>query len=191
MLPAMTAAFAIFDTALGAAAIVWRAARVTGLHLPEPDPARVRAAVARRHPNAAEAGPPAAILPAVEGVQALLAGVRVDLGEVPLDLSDAPAFHRQVYEVARTIPPGRTLTYGEIAERLGDAGLARAVGQALGQNPTPILVPCHRVLAAGGGAGGFSARGGVKTKLKLLEIEGALAAASLPLFAPRARQPEA
>jgi methylated-DNA-[protein]-cysteine S-methyltransferase len=78
-----------------------------------------------------------------------------------------------VFEIARTIPPGRTLSYGEVAQALGDATLARAVGQALGRNPFPIIVPCHRVLAAGGKAGGFSAPGGVKTKARLLEIEGA------------------
>ena len=80
-------------------------------------------------------------------------------------------FDTAVYRVARDIPPGETLTYGEIAERLDDPGAARAVGQALGANPIPIIIPCHRVLAAGGRAGGFSAPGGVATKLELLEIE--------------------
>ena len=82
-------------------------------------------------------------------------------------------FERRVYDVARTIAPGATLTYGEIAARLGDRGLARDVGQALGRNPFPLIVPCHRVLAAGGKVGGFSANGGVTTKLRLLTIEGA------------------
>lgn len=91
---------------------------------------------------------------------------------VPLDLSRVPPFHARVYEVARTIPPGTTLTYGEIARRLGEPGAARAVGQALGANPFAPIVPCHRVLAAGGGTGGFSADGGVATKRRLLEIEG-------------------
>ena len=86
-----------------------------------------------------------------------------------------PPFHRRVYEVARTIPPGATLSYGEIATRLGAPGSARAVGQALGRNPFAIVVPCHRVLAAGGKLGGFSANGGVTTKLRLLSIEGAQA----------------
>jgi methylated-DNA-[protein]-cysteine S-methyltransferase len=84
-----------------------------------------------------------------------------------------PAFHRRVYEFARTIAPGRTMTYGEIAAHLGDPTAARAVGQALGANPFAIIVPCHRVLAAGGRAGGFSAPGGVDTKRRLLEIERA------------------
>ena len=106
---------------------------------------------------------------------ALLGGARPDLTSVPLDLSGVPEFHRRAYEVARTIPPGRTLTYGDIAHRLGQPGSAQAVGQAMGHNPFPIIVPCHRVLAAGGKDGGFSARGGVGTKRRMLVIEGALA----------------
>ena len=104
---------------------------------------------------------------------ALLNGERRDLNDVTIDTQALPAFNRKVYDIARTIPPGATLTYGEIAERLGDKLLARAVGQALGENPIPLIVPCHRVLAAGGKTGGFSAPGGVVTKLQLLTIEGA------------------
>ncbi len=99
-----------------------------------------------------------------------------------LDLEQVPPFHRRVYEVARTIPPGSTLTYGEIASRLGEPRLARDVGQALGRNPFAIVVPCHRVVAAGGKTGGFSAGGGVRTKLRMLAIEGAPAAGTIPLF---------
>ena len=114
---------------------------------------------------------------------ALLAGEPSDLSAAPLDLDGVPAFHRRVYDLARRIPPGETLTYGEIAGRLGDPSQARAVGQALGANPIPILVPCHRVFAANGRMGGFSAPGGVSTKLRLLEIEGARANAIPSLFA--------
>jgi methylated-DNA-[protein]-cysteine S-methyltransferase len=103
----------------------------------------------------------------------LLAGEEVDLGEVELDLSDVPEFQREVYRVARSLPRGVTMTYGEVAARVGAAGAAQAVGQAMGHNPFPIVVPCHRVVAAGGGNGGFSAPGGVDTKLRLLAIEGA------------------
>ncbi|MFC3076943.1 methylated-DNA--[protein]-cysteine S-methyltransferase [Phenylobacterium terrae] len=179
----MQTAFAIFDTALGHAAVVWRETGIVGVHLPELEPERTRAGVLRRYPEAAPAEPPAGVAAAILGVQALLRGEAADLTGVELDLSASPAFNRRVYEIARAIPPGRTLTYGEVAEQLGDPLLARAVGQALGQNPCAIIVPCHRVLAAGGRTGGFSARGGVKTKLKLLEIEGALAPDTLPLFA--------
>ena len=106
-------------------------------------------------------------------VSALLRGEPKGLDDVTLDMEGVPDFNRRVYEVARTIPWGATLSYGEIAKRLGDPGVARDVGQALGQNPFAIVVPCHRVLAAGGKWGGFSARGGVSTKRRLLSIEAA------------------
>jgi methylated-DNA-[protein]-cysteine S-methyltransferase len=102
-----------------------------------------------------------------------LRGEPSDLSDVTIDVDKVPEFNRKVYDIARSIPPGATLTYGEIAERLGDKLLARDVGQALGQNPIPLIVPCHRVLAAGGKTGGFSAPGGVVSKLRLLTIEGA------------------
>jgi methylated-DNA-[protein]-cysteine S-methyltransferase len=89
-------------------------------------------------------------------------------------MTQVPDFERNVYAIAREIPPGQTLTYGEIAEQLGDKLLARDVGQAMGRNPFPIVVPCHRVVAANGKLGGFSAPGGANTKLKLLAIEGAV-----------------
>jgi methylated-DNA-[protein]-cysteine S-methyltransferase len=120
-----------------------------------------------------EAQPPAFVQAAVVRVQRLLEGARDDLCDLPLDLATVPEFHRRVYEVARAIPPGEVLTYGEVARRLGDPGASRAVGQALGANPFAPVVPCHRVLAAGGRSGGFSAEGGALTKLKMLEIEGA------------------
>ena len=118
----------------------------------------------------------------MDGISALLRGEATDLSSAVLDMEQVPTFNRRVYEVARTIPRGSTLTYGEIAARLGERQLAREVGQALGQNPFAIVVPCHRVVAAGGKPGGFSARGGVKTKLRMLAIEGAPAAGTLPLF---------
>jgi methylated-DNA-[protein]-cysteine S-methyltransferase len=103
-----------------------------------------------------------------------------------------PAFNRKVYEVALAIPHGETLTYGEVAQRIGEPGAARAVGVALGQNPWPIIVPCHRVLAAGGKAGGFSADGGVETKLRILTIEKARTSAAPSLFdaLPLAARPQ-
>lgn len=102
----------------------------------------------------------------VDDIAALLNGEPRDLGYAKIDTAALPDFHRRVYDVARTIPAGATLSYGEVAARLGDRLLAREVGEALGQNPFPIIVPCHRVLAAGGKMGGFSARGGVRTKLR-------------------------
>ena len=114
---------------------------------------------------------------------ALLHGEPTDLSGVPLDMDRVPSFERQVYELARRIPPGETVSYGHIATQLGDVRLARDVGQALARNPFPIVVPCHRVIAAGGKLGGFSARGGVATKQRLLSIERAHVSWQLPLEA--------
>jgi methylated-DNA-[protein]-cysteine S-methyltransferase len=169
-----TQGFTLFDTAIGRCAIAWGDAGVTAVTLPEPSEAATRARVARRHPNAREqASPPDDVAAAIDAIQRLLDGQKNDLSAIALDMSAIPDFERRVYVETRSIPPGETLTYGDIATRLGDIGLSRAVGQALGRNPFPIVVPCHRVLAAGGKSGGFSAPGGVDTKRRMLEIEGA------------------
>jgi methylated-DNA-[protein]-cysteine S-methyltransferase len=173
-------AFALFETTIGTCGIMWGGAGVVGFQLPEETPTKTRARVRRRFPAAREAAPPADISSTIRDVVALLEGDVRDLSSVPLDMTDVPEFHRRVYEVARTIPPGATLTYGEIAARLAAPGSARAVGQALGRNPFAVIVPCHRVLAAGGKMGGFSANGGVATKRRILEIERA------PGIGPRA-----
>jgi methylated-DNA-[protein]-cysteine S-methyltransferase len=175
--------YALIDTAIGVAGIAWNEAGLVACHLPEPSAETARRSFLRRFPEAIDASVPEALAPTVAGIQALLRGEKTDLTSTPLDLARTPAFHAQVYEITRAIPPGETLTYGEIAVQLGDKLLARDVGQALGKNPWPIIVPCHRVTAAGGKPGGFSARGGVNTKLKLLAIEGAKAAAQADLFA--------
>ena len=165
--------FALFDTAIGACAIAWGDGGVVGVRFPEATTERTRATVARRFPAAAEADPPGVVREAIGRIVALLDGEPADLTGVALDLGGVSDFQRRVYAVARRIPPGRTMTYGEIAAELGDRNLAREVGQALGRNPFPIIVPCHRVLAAGGRTGGFSARGGVDAKMRLLTIEKA------------------
>jgi len=165
--------YTLFETAIGTCGIVWTARGVCGIQLPEKDATATHARVQRRHPTAIKASPPPAIRRAIDGIVALLAGEKRDLGDIVIDDERQSDFNKRVYAIARTIPPGKTMTYGEIAERLGDKTLARAVGQAMGENPTPIVMPCHRVLAAGGKTGGFSAPGGVVTKLQLLTIEGA------------------
>ncbi|HEY2797056.1 MAG TPA: methylated-DNA--[protein]-cysteine S-methyltransferase [Thermoanaerobaculia bacterium] len=179
----MTTTFAIFDTAIGACGIAWGERGITNAWLPEADPAALRRKIARSLPDSREGALSEAILSMIDAIVALLAGEPMDLSAVPLDLDGVPEFYRRVYELARAIPPGQTLAYGEVASRLGDPTQARAVGQALGANPIPILIPCHRVLAANGRTGGFSAPGGVSTKLRLLEIEGARASAIPTLFA--------
>ncbi len=178
--------FAVFETAIGWAGIAWAEQGLIGAHLPERDPGVVRKSFARRFPEATEAALPPELAPVMESIRALMQREKADLSTAPLDLARVPEFNAKVYEIARRIPPGETLTYGDIAKQLGDRLLARDVGAALGKNPWPIVVPCHRVTAAGGKLGGFSARGGAMTKLKLLEIEGAAAAAQ----AKPARKPE-
>ena len=169
----MDQSFALFETAVGTCGIVWNARGICGVQLPESDAAATRARVNRRHPAATEAAPTPEVQRAIDGMIALLTGEKRDLTDIAINDEGQTEFNRRVYAIARKIPPGATMTYGEIAERLGDKKLARSVGQAMGENPTPIIMPCHRVLAAGGKAGGFSASGGVVTKLRLLAIEGA------------------
>jgi methylated-DNA-[protein]-cysteine S-methyltransferase len=170
--------FALFHTAIGCCGIAWSEAGIIAVQLPQSDAAATRRSLKRSVTGAVEATPPADIAKAIAGIVALLAGERRDLRDIVIDERAIPAFNRRVYAIVRQILPGETMTYGEIAERLGDRSLARAVGQAMGDNPTPIVMPCHRVLAAGGktgayGVGGFSAPGGAATKLRLLTIEGA------------------
>lgn len=165
--------FALFETAIGCCGIVWSERGIAGVQLPEKSEQATRSRVQRRYAAAREMEPPASVQRVIDGVCALLRGERTELKDVDLDDDGVPEFNRRVYDVARSIRPGATLSYGEIAERLGDRTLAREVAQALSQNPCPIIVPCHRVLAAGGKMGGFSAPGGVRTKLRLLSIEGA------------------
>jgi methylated-DNA-[protein]-cysteine S-methyltransferase len=170
----MTAArYTLFDTALGTCAIAWTERRVVRTFLPEPSAAQVRARL-RRLPGAQEAEPPDDLRRAIDGITRLMAGEHEDLTWVSLADEGVPELDRRGYAHARTIAPGSTLTYGDIARRLGDVALARKVGEALGRNPFPIVVPCHRVLAAGGRTGGFSARGGTETKMLLLRVEGAV-----------------
>ena len=163
--------FALFDTAIGRCGVAWSDRGLVGVQLPEAGEAEARARMLQRFPAAAETAPPPKERLAIDGIVALLQGEPRDLSAIALDMEGVAPFHRRVYEVARMIPPGKTLAYGEVAARLGAAGAARAVGQALGHNPFPIVVPCHRVLAAGGKIGGFSAHGGTATKRRMLAIE--------------------
>jgi methylated-DNA-[protein]-cysteine S-methyltransferase len=174
MLPNMSeTGFTLFETAIGACAIAWTRDGVCAVQLPAASKALTRRHMQRLRPGAAEKMPPPEVSDACAAIKDLLAGAPVLLSDIRLDLSGVPSFHQDVYRVTRTVKPGETITYGEIAKRLGLPGAAQAVGQALGKNPFPLIVPCHRVLAKGGKSGGFSAPGGVATKLRLLAIEGA------------------
>jgi methylated-DNA-[protein]-cysteine S-methyltransferase len=164
--------YALFQTPVGTCALAWGPAGIRAVLLPEASEALTTARLRRRLPQSRAATPPPGIQAAIDAVVELLQGAPQSLLQAELDLSGIPEFDRRVYAVARHIPPGSTLTYGEVAERCGDRNAARAVGQALGSNPFPIIVPCHRVLAAAGRSGGFSAPGGKLTKLRLLQLEG-------------------
>jgi methylated-DNA-[protein]-cysteine S-methyltransferase len=174
--------FAIFDTALGRCGVAWGERGINAVQLPMGSEKMTRSRIRQRFGDIAESVPPAEVQVAIDGIVELLAGKPNDLREVVIDLDGVPEFHRGVYDIARTIPPGKTLTYGDIAKKLGGVELSRDVGQALGRNPCPVVVPCHRVLAAGDKPGGFSANGGVVTKLKMLEIEGAVVNYTPSLF---------
>jgi len=171
--------YALFETAIGMCAIAWRGDdprhEIVLSQLPDADAGATRARILRRFRGARESEPPAAIGEAIRGIAALLRGEKVDLSSIPLDMSQVPPFHRRVFEAARAIRPGQTRTYGQIAVAIGEPEAAQAVGRALGANPFAPVVPCHRVLAAGRKMHGFSAHGGIATKRRMLEIEGALA----------------
>src|SRR3979409_2290398 len=165
--------FTLFDTAIGRCGIAWNERGIVAAQLPGTDEAKARARLLRRCPQAREEAPPPAVRHVIDRIVALLAGEAADLSDVALDMEGVPPFNRRVYAIARTIPPGQTLTYSEISARRAAPAEGRAGGQGVGENPFPPGVPCHRVVAAGGKTGGFSAPGGVDTKLRLLALEGA------------------
>ena len=166
--------FALFDTTIGRCGIGWSERGIACVQLPEATERDTRERICHRLPDAQPATPPANVQSTIKAITDLLRGKRPNLGQEKLDMAGIAPFHRRVYEVTRKIAPGATLTYGDIAHRLGAPGAARAVGQALGRNPFAIIVPCHRVLSANGKLCGFSAHGGVSTKRCLLMIEGAV-----------------
>lgn len=178
------AAYCVFETALGSCGIAWReggnscnAPAVTWLQLPEATIHLTESRIARHSGAQRSSAPPPQIAEVIERVCRHLQGEVQDFRDVTVDLDGADPFARQVYEVTREIPAGETRTYGDVAKLLGRPSAARAVGQALARNPVPLIIPCHRILAAGGKPGGFSAYGGAAAKAKLLAIEGATLAA--------------
>ena len=138
--------------------------------------------MAKRAGGAIEGTPPDFVNAAIAGILELLSGKPNDLAFIDCDFTGFEAFAAKVYHLSRAIKPGQTRTYGELATEMGDRAYSQAVGRALGANPVPIIVPCHRILGAGGKLTGFSAGGGVNTKLKLLEIEQAQIGPAPALF---------
>jgi methylated-DNA-[protein]-cysteine S-methyltransferase len=169
-------AWMLFDTAIGPCGVAWSLAGLTWVQLPEEDRdatrARLLAKVSDAGAMATAKSVPPWVKDAVARVRQHLAGKPQDLGRVPLDVSRVTPFTAKVYRAAQALPAGRTATYGDLAGAVGSPGGSRAIGRAMATNPWPIVVPCHRVVAARGGSGGFSAYGGVVTKEKLLALEG-------------------
>lgn len=163
-------AFRLIETELGWFGLAWSAAGITRVYLPGLTPESLRERLASF--GAEDAQGPAFVEEAVRLVEAYARGEHVSFATLPLDLDGVNDFNRRAYEDIRAIGWGETTTYGEIARRLGDVGLSRAVGQAMGSNPIPLIVPCHRVLASGGKTGGFSAPGGAVAKMRMLALEG-------------------
>jgi methylated-DNA-[protein]-cysteine S-methyltransferase len=174
--------YTIFDTAIGRSAIVWSDAGIVGVHLPETREIDTRRRVFQLYPEARDVRPPINTEIAIEGIAALLRGRDGDLGDVTLDMAGIHVFNQRVYEFTRAIPRGETRTYGELATRLGTPGAAHSVAQAIARNPFMIIVPCHRVLEAGGYADKISPYGGTVSKRHLLSIEGTHPAHSKTLF---------
>jgi methylated-DNA-[protein]-cysteine S-methyltransferase len=171
MPPAFADRYCLFETAFGRCGVAWSARGVTRLQLPEADEAATERRLARAALPADEA-PPRAVARLIADLQHYLAGGETDFSAVEVDLNDASEFHTKVYAAARAIGFGRTATYGELARRAGFPGEARAIGQAMAQNPVPVVIPCHRVVPADDRVGGFSAPGGTFTKERLLVLEG-------------------
>jgi methylated-DNA-[protein]-cysteine S-methyltransferase len=166
--------FAMIETSVGAFGAVWNEAGIARTWMHDRTVGATRRQILRALPRAEESEPPPEIAAVLADVAALLAGERRTLDGVDLDMRAIPPFDRRVYEVARAVPPGETITYGAIASALGEEPMAaRDVGQALAHNPFAPIVPCHRVVAAGGKLGGYTAPGGTSTKRRLLELEGA------------------
>jgi methylated-DNA-[protein]-cysteine S-methyltransferase len=162
-----------FETARGFCAIAWSDRGVTRFCLPEESADAVERRLLRRIPDATPGTPPPVVSEAVAAATRYFDGEKIDFSNVPLDLGAQSAAFEKIYAAARRIAWGETTTYGALAKGLGDNWeLARDVGQAMASNPVPLIIPCHRVLAAGGRIGGFSAPGGSVTKSRMLELEG-------------------
>src|SRR6267154_2556924 len=142
--------YSIFDSTVGRCGIAWGGSGILGVQLAEAREIETRRRMLRQYHDARDLAPPPMVEIAIDGIAALLRGKPCDFSDVVLDMNGMPPFNRRVYEYARTIPRGETITFAELAKRLGASGAANAVGQAIGRNLFTILVPCHRVLAADG-----------------------------------------
>ncbi|RXF69993.1 methylated-DNA--[protein]-cysteine S-methyltransferase [Hansschlegelia zhihuaiae] len=165
--------FAVFETAGGFCGVVWSDAGVARFQLPTRSAEATERLLLRRAPDAEPGQPPAEVAAAIEAVRRYFEGEETDFSDVALDLRGQDPFFRRVYDAARGVGWGRTTTYGALAKELGEGPeTAREIGQAMAKNPVALIIPCHRVLAAGGKIGGFSAPGGTASKSRMLALEG-------------------
>jgi methylated-DNA-[protein]-cysteine S-methyltransferase len=165
--------YIVFETPAGHCAVAWSARGIACTRLPESNAEATQQRLLRRFPDAVPGTPPPAAADAVAGMKRYFAGERSDFSATPLDLGEQSELFARIYDAARRLGWGETTTYGGLAKELGgDWEMARDVGQAMAKNPVPLIIPCHRVLAAGGKVGGFSAPGGARTKLEMLALEG-------------------
>ncbi len=177
----MTVHYHIFETARGFCAIACNAKGVVRFRLPETNAEATEQALLRRLPDATPATPPPTIAETVSAAQHYFAGEKTDFAAVPVDLGRQSELFEKIYAAARKLGYGETTTYGAMAKQFGDDWeIAREVGQAMSKNPVPLIIPCHRVLAAGGKVGGFSAPGGAATKTMMLAMEGVQIGAAKP-----------
>jgi methylated-DNA-[protein]-cysteine S-methyltransferase len=173
--------YLVFDTAAGFCGIAWNTKGITRFMLPASSAQATFSNLERRVPTAEPGNPTPAVAAAITAVKRYFEGEKIDFADLQLDLGEQDAFFAQVYAMARRIGWGQTTTYGTLARQLSAAPqAARDVGQAMANNPVPLIVPCHRVLAAGGKVGGFSAPGGSATKARMLQLEGVSLAAPPP-----------
>lgn len=166
-----TMQYHLFETAIGRCGIMWSDRGICHIQLPERNDNATRDRLLSFR-WAEESTPPPHVRSVMEALRSHLAGCPQSFDSVAIDLAAVPEFHRKVYDQLRKLPPGVTVSYGELAEMAGSTNAARAVGRAMAKNPLPIIVPCHRVLASKGKIGGFSAYGGEKIKIELLKIDG-------------------
>jgi methylated-DNA-[protein]-cysteine S-methyltransferase len=168
-----TAHHHLFDTAIGLCGVAWNARGLVGVQLPEKDRETTeRRLAAKSHGTTVD--PPPWVAALIVDIQKYCVGEKIDFSNVAVDLGGMDDFSRRIYTALRGVGFGDTVTYGDLAKQLGLSGWegARDIGAAMGSNRVPIVIPCHRVLAAGNKPGGFSAYGGIKTKQKLLALEG-------------------
>lgn len=183
--------YCLFETSMGAFGVAWNERGVTRLQLPEADRGETEKRLRAHAPGASAGEPTAGIEEVIANTRLYLGGRRVDFSSVALDLAHVSPFHHRVYEAARAVGWGQTVSYGDLARNAGSAGAARSVGQALRRNPVAIIIPCHRILASGNKVGGFSAHGGTFTKERLLALEGVHIAEDRESGRPRDRHPGA